>query len=460
VNKLALGAVKKGTFVMMLCCSSRIPLVHNGILIILLCGCVSISSAFLNTVESPVSRMSTRESQQQRQMWNNKNNDLRLYFSIPNLNTNNNNNNNNNNEDDSSTDTNGEQPATLIETIGGGTATIFEMARRMLIWDDDSSDDDELSEDEKRRIQERDNNNLNGGTFTATTMSRPQAVLPRWHPHSGISDVNPSFRTQSPIMNSQGYATTIWRNVRKRNKPSLWRHALRTYDRMEAVDRNGYPIERTTSHHEGALLACAKLGLWQKAIDIFQNDVNNDYNAVVTDNMIFSLVKACVRGCKKLNGEETSLEERRAPLDAGANIMIQIIQNSDYDIPLVARHLNPLSAGYQSLGLVDDAKSLIQKHLTDRSRGPEPETGGQETFNVHDMCAKDKASYALLVKGAVASGNWADAVEALEDMTEAGLYPNSRNLNSWTEATERKTKQRTTRSWKKKRDEYWLESVS
>ena len=64
----------------------------------------------------------------------------------------------------------------------------------------------------------------------------------------------------------------------------------------------------------------------------------------------------------------------------------------------------------------------------DRSRGPEP-VGGEETFNVHDVCAKDKASYALLVKGAVASGNWADAVEALEAMMEAGLYPNSRNLN-------------------------------
>jgi hypothetical protein len=44
-------------------------------------------------------------------------------------------------------------------------------------------------------------------------------------------------------------------------------------------------------------------------------------------------------------------------------------------------------------------------------------------------------------------------------MTTAGLYPVNRHLNEWTEVSERKTKQRTTRGWKKKRDEFWLDSV-
>lgn len=136
-----------------------------------------------------------------------------------------------------------------------------------------------------------------------------------------------------------------------------------------------------------------------------------------------------------------------------------IIKKADQDFPLMARHLNPLAAAYQSLGLMDEAKNIIPRYLTDRSRGPEPEYGS-EIFNVHDVSAKDKASYSLLVKGAVSSGNWSEAIEALENMTEAGLYPNSRNLNSWTEVSERKTKHRKTRSWKKKRDKYWLESVN
>jgi len=323
-----------------------------------------------------------------------------------------------------------EQP-TLIETIGGGSATIFEMARRMLVWDQP-----------------------NGGSKNGNSKEAKDGVLPRWHPHSGISDVNPSFRTKAPVMNNQGYAGTIWRNVRKRNKPSLWRHALRTYDQMEGAGESTsgvLRIERSTVHHEGALLACAKLGLWKKSLDVFQAVES------VTDNMLLSVVKACVRASKRLRREETTLEERRAPLDAAVKIIEDT--QSKQDFPLVARHLNPLSAAYQSLGLVEESKEIIKKYLTDRSRGPEPEYGS-ESFNVHDVSAKDKASYALLVQGAVSSGNWAEAIEALENMTEAGLYPNSRNLNSWTEVSERKTKHRRTRSWKKKRDEYWLESVS
>jgi hypothetical protein len=86
--------------------------------------------------------------------------------------------------------------------------------------------------------------------------------LPRWHPHSGISDANPNFRNQSPAMNNQGFAKSIWRNVRKRNKPTLWRNALRTYDRMAILEDDLLKIQRSNTHHEGAMLAWAKLGSW------------------------------------------------------------------------------------------------------------------------------------------------------------------------------------------------------
>lgn len=313
---------------------------------------------------------------------------------------------------------------------------MFEMARRMLVWDN----------------------------------PKQKNILPRWHPHSGISDVNPSFRTQSPLMNNQGFAGTIWRNVRKRDKPSLWRYSLRTYNRMKSLETDSknsvLKIERTNVHHEGAMLACAKLGLWQECLDIYryvQETSTTDPTAVattrrrkavcITDNMLLSVVSACVRGCKLVN-KQASVDEKRAPLDAALEILTNMEQT--HGLPLVARHLNPLASAYQSLGLVEDASNILQTHLEDRTSGPEEEWG-ENPFNVNDVRAKDKASYSLLVKGAVSSGDWQNAIHALGNMTQAGLYPNSRNLNSWVEASERKSKQNT--SWKKKREEYWLTSV-
>lgn len=323
------------------------------------------------------------------------------------------------------------------------------MARKMLVWDVDDANE------------------------TAPPKKTSPGVLPRWHPHAGISDVNPSFRTQSPIMNNQGYAGIIWRNVRKRDKASLWRYALRTYNRMKALEQDPQSsplkIERTNVHHEGALLACDKLGLWQEALEIYHHveetaTTNQTVAATtrrrkavcVTDNMILSLISACVRGSKQMNKQETTLEERRAPLDAAVEVLLEI--ETKHGLPLVARHLNPLAAAFQSLGLHENATNLLQMNLHDRTSGPEEENG-DDPFNVHDMHAKDKASYALLVNGAVSKGDWGDAVDALKDMTEAGLYPNARHVNRWAEISESKTKQRSTRSWKKKREEYWLESV-
>jgi pentatricopeptide repeat protein len=228
-------------------------------------------------------------------------------------------------------------------------------------------------------------------------------------------------------------------------------------------------IERTNVHHEGALLACSKLGLWQEALDIYHHvektsTTNQTIVATtrrrkavcITDNMVLSLVSSCVRGSKQMDSMDTSIEERRAPLDAATQVLVEM--QDKHGLPLVARHLNPLSAAYHSLGLHSDATNLLQNNLTDRTSGPEEENG-DDPFNVHDMHAKNKGSYALLVQGSVSNGEWAEAVEALKDMTEAGLYPNSRHLNRWTEISEGKTRQRSTRSWKKKREEYWLESV-
>ena len=118
---------------------------------------------------------------------------------------------------------------------------------------------------------------------------------------------------------------------------------------------------------------------------------------------------------------------------------------------MTAQHLNPLAAAYQSIGCDAAASNLLQTLLTNRTSGPEEEDGN-DPFNAHDVSARNKGSYALLVQSAVSEGDWAGAVVALRDMTDgAGLYPAARHLNTWTEVSERKTKQRTTRSWKKKR---------
>ena len=409
----------------------------------------------------------------------------------------------------------------LMRPLGGGSALIFEMARKCMV---DWSSPDAATEGSEQVYTE----------MVKPAKKRRSKVLPRWHPHSGISDVNPSFRTESPVMNNQGFARSIWRNVRKPNKPSLWRHALRTYDRMaELENQEGDPkspgsrlkIQRSNIHHEGAMLACAKLGLWQRALEIYYHvlgiqqqeetqqeqllqqsnsqqqspgqqtvpspspsAVTNSASAVaqkrrrvcITDNMILSLVRSCVRASRSKSSpvassmdvstgnqdggedgqfrdrQESDMMLRRIPLDTAMEILTSMPDT--HDIPIVARHVNPVAAAYQSLGFFQDAQNVLQMNLSNRTAGEEPEDG-MDILNVYDFCSKDKGSYSLLVQSAVASGDWASAVEALQDMTEAGLYPTSRHCNSWTEISERQSQQRAVGSWKKKRDDYWLESV-
>ena len=125
---------------------------------------------------------------------------------------------------------------------------------------------------------------------------------------------------------------------------------------------------------------------------------------------------------------------------------------------MVSQYVNPLASAYQRLGLKQESIALIESHLTDRTIGPEADTGETAApFNVHDVKSKDKAAYTLLVRAAAADQDWTCAIGALRNMTEAGLYPSSRNINSWVEACDKRDMP--SRSWKERREEFWVESL-
>ncbi len=69
----------------------------------------------------------------------------------------------------------------LMTTFAGGTSLMFEMiAKRMLDWGNEAK------------------------PFDLESEKIVTGVLPRWHPHPGISDANPDFRKLPPAMNNQG----------------------------------------------------------------------------------------------------------------------------------------------------------------------------------------------------------------------------------------------------------------
>lgn len=303
---------------------------------------------------------------------------------------------------------------------------------------------------------------ISGGAnliFEATRMD-----VPRWHPTAGVSDVNPSFRIESPSMNSQGYAASIWRNARKNRQPAMWRYALRTFDRLIAQSQQqqtakGPKVEITNLHYEGALVAAAKLGWSDRALEIYrvveqkeakilerlqqQPGKSKKIAVRITDNMVLSVIRACVR--------EAVSQNTRLPLDAALQIA-ETVEDS-HQIPVTAIHLNPIAAAYQAMGLTEEANQLLRKNLGERIGGPEAENVFLDhSFNVYDVQAKDKGSYALLVSSAVTEQDWGGAIDALKTMTEAGVYPANRHLNAWTEISERQRQHRFARSWKKKRD--------
>eukprot|EP00529_Nitzschia_sp_RCC80_P030707 CAMPEP_0113501088 /NCGR_PEP_ID=MMETSP0014_2-20120614/32745_1 /TAXON_ID=2857 /ORGANISM="Nitzschia sp." /LENGTH=296 /DNA_ID=CAMNT_0000395607 /DNA_START=14 /DNA_END=900 /DNA_ORIENTATION=+ /assembly_acc=CAM_ASM_000159 len=295
-------------------------------------------------------------------------------------------------------------------------------------------------------------------------------------------------------MTNQGFSKTIWRNARKRNKPQLWRQALRTYDRMAILEQDPdyqqkLKIRRSNIHYEGALVACAKLGLWQRALEIYhcvwqQEQEGQDTlvqpqpeqkatpvpsttatatrtgkrRVYITDNMILSLVKACVRasrlrskkkgtgrqkqkdGDTKTNSEVLDAEAalRRIPLDTAQQVLSTM--QEDHNIPLMAHFVNPLAAAYQSLGYFQEARNVLQTMLSNRTATEEEPEIGADLLNVHNLWAKDKASYSLMVQGELAAGDYGAAVEALQEMTNAGLYPDKKQTNVWSEISLRQTR--------------------
>eukprot|EP00978_Attheya_sp_CCMP212_P021175 scaffold61560_cov41-Attheya_sp.AAC.2 len=329
----------------------------------------------------------------------------------------------------------------LQKTLTGGPSLIFEMARRMLVWDEDNMNDSSTSQQQQQPAKKR-----------------TRTVLPRWHPHSGISDVNPSFRSSPPVMNNAGYAGVIRRNSRKRGKPGMWRHSLRMYQTMRTSElqlaenatttqsRRRLIIQRSNIHFEGALVSCSKLGLWKKAMFIYheveeravrngdledgraevrQQRSRGKFYVAVTDTMVQSLVSACAKASRRKrrytgdtrDGPLFTIDERREPLDTVRQVLFEMEGSPDKD---------------------DDIAGSV---------------------NVNTLYSKDRASYSILVQGAVADEDWTAAIDSLRTMTESSLYPKGRNLNAWTEVSKSNAGKRGSSSWKKKRDECWLDSL-
>ena len=396
-----------------------------------------------------------------------------------------------------------------IPTLQGGPREIFAMARRMLVWDDENY----VGQNDTYRTGEEASPS---SSALPTTEPLPSAIaesrpLPRWHPHGGISDVNPSFRSAPPAMSNAGFAASIRRNSRKRNKPSLWRHALRTYDRMKVLEEEekmarskdakeqgiggevgmaGRPkvkVRRSAPHYESAIVAAGKLGLWEEALRIFedaagtkftgatsaptsdaqndsQNEQDGDSSSVakkrrrrVTDNMVLAVVRTAVRGSKSAEMRQMDVESRRVPLDKVRDIILHM--EDRYGLSVDASHVNPLAAGYVKLGLTEEATDLIQTCLPDRKIRCETDEG--IILNINEFQSKSRESYSLLVSGGVAKGDWKSAVTALSQMADAGLYPSDRQVAVWNESAAKRERRgrNKRRSWKKRRDEYWLQSL-
>jgi hypothetical protein len=241
-----------------------------------------------------------------------------------------------------------EHQGNLKKTLPGGQSLLFEMARKLFVWE--FNDDQEYDGKSLRKsLRQRD--------------SEGNILLPRWRPYNGVSNDNVEFRSSAPRMTTEGYARAILRHARKRN-PSMWKQALRIYDKTVELERqfsaqqvhqgsnssiknknnitSTAPITattnkgfaRTTLHYVGALVACSKLGLWKQAFEIF-NDAQNNPSIQITDGMVLSLLRACVRSsCGNKNdwehvrlqnsGCRETMISRRAPLDAAKELLLKL----------------------------------------------------------------------------------------------------------------------------------------
>jgi len=374
----------------------------------------------------------------------------------------------------------------MQQTLSGGPALIFAMARRMLVWEDESYEGDPNTRNSGPYKSIGSSESKSQTSITASS-SKTRTVLPRWHPHDGIADNNPYFRSEQPLMNNRGYAGVIRRNSRKRGKISLWRHAIRVYDKMRTLEEEGggeLRIRRGTEHHEAALVAYAKLGLWRDSLRIYTELANLDVdntNSIsyvapddssdsrskyfnrpeiisedgskekVTDNMILSIISACVRGSKSKKYD--SPKERRAPLDAAKDIVFAMEKR--HDIVLASRHVNSLAAAYQKRGLSIESSNLLQRTLAQRTKPTlkNDDTQGYSSAGaINEVSAKDGASYNILIQGAVSEGDWSSAIDSLRSMTETGHYPSNGNLNSWTEIANKRERRGSGRKMKKTRE--------
>jgi pentatricopeptide repeat protein len=362
-----------------------------------------------------------------------------------------------------------------IQTLSGGVSLIFSMARRMLLWD------------EEVYYQQH----WNDASPTPDSGSNIPP-LPKWHPYDGIADLNPSFRSEAPVMNNEGYAQTIRRNSRKKGKASLWRYALRTYYKMKEIELeqaeqkvgnnpDHFMIQRQTEHYEAVLVACGKLGLFREAMRIYQDvlDMEEKEDAKVpspilssniTENrtlkrvsrgeldmktqkdpirptkyMIISLIKSCVRQ------KDCSKDEKLSSLDTVRDMLLSLKEKKT--IPVESIMVNPIAAAYAKLGHVDKAAHLIHvllpsaptvadAHPPQALATVKRKTSLVNSFNdvqeepidlniyAVDQ-SKDRSSYNILIEGAISEGNYALAVEQLKEMTRSGYYPNGRSLNAW-----------------------------
>lgn len=245
---------------------------------------------------------------------------------------------------------------------------------------------------------------FDGGANLLFRMVRQQTA-PRWHPNTSSSNQPKAYAPPVAPLEARAAAVTIWKNARKRNKPSLWRYAIRTFERLSEA-------QTTNVHYEGALVAAAKLGWSEKAFAMYRivQQRHDTTNSVVrvTDNMMLSLVKACVR--------DALTTQDRSILDT---VVSQVLRSDD---STTAAHWNPVASAYRKLGCHETAREILASL-------PAP----HERFNVQDVHAKDAASYAIAVSTSVADGDFGQAVGDLRAMTELGLYPKGRHLGEWAE---------------------------
>jgi hypothetical protein len=261
-------------------------------------------------------------------------------------------------------------------------------------------------------------------TSATSTASAANPAIPRQPQLSRSPSTSKSLPSVLPLQ-ARAAAATIWKNARQRNKPSLWRYAIRTYDRL--------PLSQTTNvHYEGCLVAAAKLGWSEKALSVYETVRARQHqqqqassppqqqlrrSAIhLTDHMMLSLVKACVGDAVRTKNPVI--------LDAVVKILEQ--RQEDFEQPTTtAAHWNPVAAAYRKLSHHERARAILEVLPAPRF------DGGARRFHLQHVYAKDKGSYAINVSTSVARGDFGRAVLDLKDMTELGMYPDTRHLDEW-----------------------------